>query len=257
MNKLFVVLLWVVLGTVRLLGAEDFNGTLQWSARIEFVDPQIDLVQSAMKNPEMLGFVLQNPQVRGMLESKLGALDLSSGATSLFPTGFTVQIKGARTLVKTEGGVISKELLSLADKRVAYAINRQARTYQKLPDSLRGGAAGVKIKVTRTPETATILGYVCRRFLVDADDGGAKSRFTVWATTAISGLDSAALKRLNWAQVGGVDFLGQIEGFPLKIDAVTPDAKVALAATRITVGPVAGAIFTLPAGFKEVAGAAH
>ena len=257
MNKLFVVLLWVALGASRVLGAEDFNGTLQWSARIEFLDPQMDMVQSAMKNPEMLALVLQNPQVRGMLESKLGTLDLSSGATSLFPTGFTVQIKGARSLVKTEGGVVSKELLSLADKRVAYAINRPARTYQKLPDSLSEGATRVKIKVTRTTETATILGYACRRFLVEADDGGAKSRFTVWTTTAISGLDNAAVKRLNWAQVGGADFLGQIEGFPLKIDAVTPDAKVVLAATRITVGPVAAALLTLPAGFKEVAGAAH
>jgi hypothetical protein len=67
-------------------------------------------------------------------------------------------------------------------------------------------------------------------------------------------LDTAAVKRLSGVQAGAPDFLGKLEGVPLKIDAVTPDAKVGLLATRITLGPVDGALFVLPAGFKEVAG---
>ncbi|MCS6243521.1 MAG: hypothetical protein H2172_06645 [Opitutus sp.] len=254
MNKLFVSLLWVVCAFVPVGLAEEFNGTMQWSARIEFLDPQMDMVQSAMKNPEVLAMLLQNPQLRGMLESKLGPLNANSGATSLFPTGGTLFIKGQRALVKTEGGLVSREVLSMGDQRTAYSLNRPARTYQKIADSAASGAgAAVKTKVTRTKDTAVILGYACNRFLVEADDAGAKSHFSVWTTTAIKGLDAAALKRLSWGQAGAPDFLGKIEGVPLKIDAVTPDAKVGLVATRITVGPVEGALFVLPAAFKQVA----
>ena len=258
MNKLFIALLGLIVGASQVFGADDFNGTLQWSARIELVNPQMDMVQAALKNPELLSLLLQNPQVHAMLESKLGPIDVATGATRLFPTGFTVVIKGARASLKTEGGMVSRELLSIGEKHVTYAINRPARTYQKLPDAMNSRADfGVKIKVTRMSETATILGYLCRRFLVQAEEGGAKSRFTVWATTEISGLDGAALKRLNWAHLGGPDFMGKIEGVPLKVDGGTPEATVSVVATRIKIGPVDAALFSLPAGFKEVTGAAY
>lgn len=254
MNKFFVSLLWVVCVLASAGRAQEFNGTLQWSARIEFLDQQMDMVQAAMKNPEMLSLLLQNRQLRGMLESKLGPLNANGGATSLLPTGGTLFIKGQRALLKTEGGLVSREVLSLGDQRAAYSLNRPARTYQKIADSTMSGVgAAVKTKVTRTKDTAVILGYTCNRFLVEADDAGAKSHFSVWTTTSIKGLDAAALKRLSWGQAGSPDFLGKIEGVPLKIDAVTPDAKIGLVATKLTVGPVDGALFVLPAGFKQVA----
>ena len=254
MNKLFVSLLWMVCAFAPAVRAEEFTGTMQWSARIEFLDPQMDMVQSAMKNPEMLSVLLQNPQLRGMLEGKLGPLNASGGAKSLFPTGFTLVIKGQRALLKTEGGLVSREILALGDQRAAYSLNRPARTYQKIADGAASGeGAAVKTKVARTKDTAVILGYVCTRYLVEADDAGARSHFSVWTTTAIKGLDAAALKRLNWGQAGSPDFLGKLEGVPLKIDATTPDAKVGLVATRISVGAVDGALFVLPAGFKQVA----
>ena len=262
MNKLFVALFWCVFAVAPAVCAEDFSGTMQWSARIEFVDPQVasqmEMVQAALKNPELLSLLLQNPQLREMLEGKLGPLSSSGSATSLLPTGFILSIKGQRALVKTEGGLVSREVLSLADQHAAYTINRTARTYQKLPDPAAAGSASVvKLKVTRTTETAQILGYPCNRFIVEANDAGAKSRFSVWTTTAIKGLDAAAVKRLNWGQAGGIDFMAQIEGVPLKVDAVTPDAKVALAATRITPGTVDGSLFVLPVGFKQLSGFAY
>jgi hypothetical protein len=216
------------------------------------------MVQSAMKNPEMISVLLQNSQLREMIESKLGPLNPSGGATSLLPTGLTLAVKGTRALVKTEGGLVFREVLSLADQHVAYLINRPARTFQKLPDLTASKTASKpSIKVTRTEEKSTILGYPCNRFLIEADDAGAKSHFSVWTTNAIKGLDAAAVKCLSWGQAGTPDFMGQLEGVPLKIDAVTPDVKVGLLATRLTLGPVDGALFVLPAGFKQVTGSAN
>jgi len=218
----------------------------------------MDMVQSAMKNPEMIAVLLQNSHLREMIESKLGPLNPSGGATSLLPTGFTLAVKGPRALVKTEGGLVFREVLSLADQQVAYSINRRARSFQKLPDLTASKTASMpKIKVTRTADTSTILGYPCNRFLVEADDAGVTSHFSVWTTNAIKGLDAAAVKRLSWGQAGTPDFMGQLEGVPLKIDAVTPDVKVAILATSLIMGPVDSALFVLPAGFKEVTGSAN
>ena len=258
MKFFFAVLLSVcAAGLVR---AQDFNGTMTWSARIELTDPQareqLSMAEEALKNPALLSMLLDSAQVRGLLEKQLGPINPNSGATSVLPTGFTLQIKGPRALVKTEGGLVSREVLTLADKNTAYTLDRRARTYQRLiePAAARSTA---KAKVTRTNETATLLGYACRRYLVETDDGGAKSRFSVWTTTELKAANTTAFKRLQWGESGGADFLAQVEGVPLRIDATTPEAKIALLATRITPGALPDALFALPAGFKETAPASR
>ncbi len=242
-----------LLGWTGLLRSEDFDGTMIWSARIELTDPeareQLAMVEAALKSPELLAMLLDNPQVRGVLEQKLGPINPAAGATRVLPTGFTVQIKGPRALVRTEGGLVSREVLALADKNAAYALDRRAKTYQRLAGQTR--RPSVKAKVTRTPDTATLLGYACHRYLVETEEGGSKARFSVWTTTAIKADNTGAFKGLQWADAGGFDFLAQVEGLPLKIEAATPEAKIALLATRITPGAPPDAVLTLPAGFKE------
>ena len=254
MKSFFAVLLLCVCAT-GLLRAQDFNGTMAWSARIELTDPQareqLSMAEEALKNPTLMALLLDNAQVRGLLEKQLGPINPNSGATSVLPTGFTLKIKGPRALVKTEGGLVSREVLTLADKKTAYTLDRRARTYQRVTESnARPGATG-KNKVTRTRETASLLGYACRRYLVETDDGGAKSRFSVWTTTELKAANTTAFKRLSWGESGGADFLAQVEGVPLRIDATTPEAKIALLATRITPDALPDALFALPAGFKE------
>lgn len=258
MKSFFAVLLLCVCAT-GLLRAQDFNGTMAWSARIELTDPQareqLSMAEEALKNPALLSMLLDNAQMRGLLEKQLGPINANSGATSVLPTGFTLQIKGPRALVKTEGGLVSREVLTLADKNTAYTLDRRARTYQRLTEPAAAARSTAKVKVTRTSETASLLGHACRRYLVDTDDGGAKSRFSVWTTTELNAANTAAFKRLQWGESGGADFLAQVEGVPLKIDATTPEAKIALLATRITPGALSDALFVLPAGFKETAAA--
>ncbi len=256
-KALFVSLVWVLMGASFAVHAQDFSGTMTWSARIEILDAQtasqVNLVQDALKNPELFAMLAKSPQLRGFLEDKLGPLNTTNGATQLLPTGFTLQIKGPRALLKTEGGVVSREVLALGDKAAVYSLNRPARTFERLSSD---AAATIKIRVTRTTETAVILGYTCRRFIVETDDLGEKSRSSVWTTNGIKGLNAATFKRLNLGQVAGAGFVDQIDGVPLKIDAVTPDAKIALLATRITPGALDAALFNVPTGFREVAGSA-
>lgn len=257
------------------LSARDFSGTITWSMRVEVTDPalkkqiaeaqaqlsdpatQAKLAEAreAMKSPEMQAMLQANPQMKAMMEQQLAALSNSSGGADplagLFPKGFTLQIKGARSLVKTDGGPALGDVLTHADQNISYQLDRNARTYRKLAaDPLKESSGDYK--VTPTSDTAKVLGYACKRYLVETTGTGEKMSYSVWATEDISGLDAASLRRLNFGKSGSA-FLSQINGVPLKIDAITPQAKLFMVATSVKNETLPDALFVIPAGFKETA----
>lgn len=255
MKKIFALVIFVIGFTACWSSAEDFSGTLTWTMRVEITDPelkaQLDAVQSALSNPAMQEMLKSNPAMREMLEKQMGgsAVDAAGG---FFPKGFTLQIKGPRSLVKTEGGIAPSDVLTLADKNVSYQIDRKARTYSKLAADPFKDYAGA-YKVTPTAETTKVLGYTCRRFAVETTGSGEKMRYSIWATNDIQGLDARSLRRLKFGQSAGSEFLEQIEGVPLKIDGITPQAKLSMSAVAVKSEALPDALFLLPAGFKEVA----
>lgn len=239
--------------------AQDFSGTIAWTLRVEITDPQlkqqIDAAQAALSNPAIQEMLKSNPQMREMLEKQMGA-STSDAAAGFFPKGFTLQIKGPRSLVKTEGGVAAGDVLVQADKKTSYQIDRKARTYRRLSDDPLKDYAG-DYKVTPTADTAKILGYGCRRFLVETLGSEDKMRYSVWATNEIKGLDAASLRRLQFGEGSGAAFLAKIEGMPLKIDALTPQARLFMSAVSVKAEALPDALFVLPAGFRETASPAR
>jgi hypothetical protein len=225
MKKILSLLLLVAALAAGSLSAQEFSGTITWSLRVELSDPTLKAAQDAM----------------------------GSMGGGLFPKGFILQLKGPRALVKTDGGLTPTEVLTLADKNLSYQIDRKAGTYQKLSADPLKDAVG-NYKVTPTTETARILGYTCRRYRVETVGSDEKMTYVVWATNEIKGLDARTLRRLQFGKTAGSGFLRQIEGVPLRIDGVTPDAKLQILATGVKPEVLPGAIFVLPPGFKETAG---
>ncbi len=253
------------------LSAQDFSGTITWSMRVEITDPemkkqmagladpkvqaQIKEAQEAMNTPEMQAMLKANPQMKAMMEQQMAALSKAGASgdplAGLFPKGFTLQLKGPRSLVKTEGGPAIGDVLTFADKNTSYQIDRTARTYRKLASDPLKQTTGA-YKVTPTSDTAKVLGYTCKRYLIETTEAGEKMSYAVWATNDIKGLDASSLRRLNFGKSGS-EFMSQIEGVPLKIDAVTPQAKLFMVATSVKSEALPDSLFVLPAGFKEVA----
>ncbi len=276
MKKLFTLLTLVAGFAVGSLSAEDFSGTITWTMRVLVTDPalkkqmadaqaqladpqvqaQLKAAQEAMNSPEMQELLKANPQMKEMLEKQLGAQKKAGAAgdatSELFPKGFTLQLKGPRCLVKTDGGLAPGEVLTFADQNVSYQIDRKARTYRKLPaDPLKD--TGGNYKVTPTLDTAQVVGYECRRFLVEATDKDEKMTYSIWATEDIKGLDAGSLRRLRFGEASGSEFLSQIKGVPLKIDVLTPHAKMFMVATSVKSETLPDALFALPDGFTEIA----
>jgi hypothetical protein len=250
-----IVLLAGWLFSAAAVSAQDFSGTVTWTMRVEITDPelkaQLEAAQAALSNPAMQALLESNPQMREMLEKQMGGSS-AAAAGGFFPKGFTLQIKGPRSLVKTEGGVAAGDVLTQADQNVSYQIDRKARTYYKLAaDPLKDYAGNYK--VTPTAATASVLGYTCRRFLVETTGSGEKMTYSIWATNDIKGLDAASLRRLKFGESAGSEFLAKIDGIPLKIDAITPQAKLFMVATAVKSEALPDSLFTMPVGFRQTA----
>jgi hypothetical protein len=187
-----------------------------------------------------------------MMEKQMKALSKPGAGGNFFPKSTTVHVKGARSLVKTEGGVAVGDMLTWADKGVTYLIDREARTYQKLPEAEKETDEG-KFKVTPTKETTKVLGYTCRNYLVETTEGDVKMTWSIWTTDDIKGFNANSLRRLRFGQSSGSGFMGKIDGVPLKIDATTPQMKLFMVATNVKSETLPDSLFELPAGFKEVA----
>lgn len=224
MNKLLSLIVLVATFGAGSLLAQEFSGTLRWSLQVELKDSTLKAAQDAM----------------------------SGMGSELFPKGFVLQIKGPRALVKTDGGLKPTEVLTLADKNLSYQIDRKAGTYQKLAADPLKDAVG-NYKVTPTTETARILGYTCRRYRVETVGSEDKMTYAVWATNEIKGLDARTLRRLQFGKTAGSEFLSQIEGVPLRIDGVTPDAKLQIIATSVKAEVLPNALFVLSPSLKETA----
>ncbi|MDF3057901.1 MAG: hypothetical protein K0R17_2116 [Rariglobus sp.] len=272
--KTLLALVTLAIGFVTCpLSAADFSGTIIWTTRFDITDPemkrqmedakarmsdpemqaQMKAAQEAMNSPEMQAMIKANPQMKQMMEKQMQAMSKPGGMGDLFPKGFTLQIKGPRSLMKTDGGVGAGDILTLADQKISYQIDRAARTYRKIPaDTVKDAPEG-KFKVTPTKETAKVLGYTCRKYLVETTENEAKLTWSIWATDDIKGLDASALRRLRFGQSSGPDFLSKIDGVPLKIDATTPQMKIFMEATGVKSEALPDSLFELPGGFKEVA----
>jgi hypothetical protein len=270
--------------------AADFEGTIRWTMSIEITDPaikkqmadaekqmsdpkmqeQMKEAQAAMADPQMQAMMAQNPQMKAMMEQQMAMMNKAPAGggnpmAAMFPKGMTLRTKAGKSLTVIEGGPMPTEVLNLPAVPASYMIDRSARAYTKLPADVPAGAVSEKVnyKVTKTGETAQVIGYACTKYIVEATAPTAASaaarpgsespsRYVVWASTAVPGLDTRALAKVRFSQRGADNaFLGQIDGVPLKMEITAPEARVTMQAASIKAESLADGLFALPAGFTE------
>jgi hypothetical protein len=262
--------------------AADFEGTIRWSMSIEITDPalkkevadaekkladpmiqaQMKKAQAAMADPDMQAMLAKNPQMKAMIEQQMAVINQASaeGANpiaNMFPKGMVLQTKAGKSLTVIEGGTMPSEVLSLPAVPANYLIDRKSRTYAKLPfDAPAAESEKTGYKVTKTGETAQIIGYECVKYIVEpaaaATPSIAATRYLVWTSTAVPGLDTRALAKVRLSQSGAdTAFLNQLDGVPLKMEFTTPEARVTMQASAIKAESLPDGVFTLPAGFTE------
>jgi len=117
-----------------------------------------------------------------------------------------------------------------------------------------GGEEEVVYSVQKSGEKKTIAGYAVSKYDVKHDD---KTDATIWATTAITGLEGlrndikAVQERLSAMMPGKAKAMGkwwsQIEGFPLEVHSDFLDQVV----TKVVKQSTPASAFEVPKGYKK------
>ncbi|MGC4021693.1 MAG: DUF4412 domain-containing protein [Cyclobacteriaceae bacterium] len=117
-----------------------------------------------------------------------------------------------------------------------------------------GGSDGeVKPTVTKTNETAKIIGYNCTKYVVTVSERGQTMTSNIWATTDIKDIDVSAMKKQRMGR-GQSMFYDGIDGMPLKIESTTPQGNMVMEVTDIKRESLDASLFTIPSDFKETQG---
>jgi hypothetical protein len=270
MKKLItVVLLFVAFQTQ----SQGFEGIVKWSMKMEITDPKMKAemeraqqkmndpanqakmkeMEAKMKDPQMKAMMEANPQMKAQME-KMMKMQAGGGATDAMPKGMIMRIKGGNTLSKMDGGMVDgMEILHQKDKNQSVRLDRANKTYTVMSAGNQGGTVAATPKITKTGETATILGYACSKYISEVVEGGVTRTETFWTTLDIKDFD---LKSLSHQRMqGGRTMLPEgIEGVPLKIEAATKEGKMIMEVTEIKREGQSAADFSIPADYKESKG---
>lgn len=267
------ILMLLVLFAPAGLRAQTFEGTIRWSMNMDITDPetkaqmaqaekqmadpktqeQMKEMQAKMNDPQMKKMMEQNPQMKAAMENAMKSMGGGGGMNSMMPKGMSMKMKGGSMLTLMEGGMTDgMEVLHPAGKP-AVRINRKDQTYSPIPDGPPGGQPGNMSPptVTKTSETATVMGYNCTKYVVEMSQGGRTMTQNIWATTDIKDIDMKTLARQRNSQ-GQPMFSDKIEGVPLKIEATMPQGKMVMEVKEIKREKLSDSDFAIPAGFKEV-----
>ncbi len=256
--------------------SQTFEGILRWSMKTEMspsMKTQLDqgmqmlkdpAVQAKMKemmekmnDPQTKALMDANPQMKSQMENMLK--QMQGGATpdmsSLVPTGFTVKVKEGNTLATMEGGAMQMEILFLKEQDKTVRLDRKNKTFSVLTgaNSSRQTNA-LSVSVTKTKETAKILGYTCTKYIAAVTENEETVNQVYWTTTEIKDLDVKSLTKQRMMGGGQSLFYDGIEGVPLKIEMSVQEAKIVMEIADIKREKLNTIDFTVPVDFKETQG---
>lgn len=268
MKKLVLALVLILV--VMTGRSQSFEGIMRWSMKMDITDPKIKAqmeeakkkaadpanqakikeMQAKMNDPQFKAMMDSNPQMKAQMEA---AMKIMAGGdmSSMMPTGVLIKIKGTNSLTSIQGGIMDKnDVLHLSDKDQTYTINHAAKTYMVMSKPAAKPEEN-KPKITKTSETATILGHTCTKYIIEkTENNGQKSTVNYWATTEIQGIDLKALAKQQMNKDQSFVY-AEIEGVPLKIEMTMSQGVMTMEMLEIKKESLPASAFTLPAGYSE------
>ncbi|MBS1952428.1 MAG: hypothetical protein OJF59_002048 [Cytophagales bacterium] len=269
MKRLIIILF---LSVAWQLNAQTFEGTIKWSMKMNITDPAMKAkmaegqqkmqdpanqakmkeLQEKMKDPQFKAMMENNPQMKAMIEKMAQGASSGDMMGSMMPKGMTVRIKGANSLTTTEGGMMPGDILHTPDKSVL--IDRENKTYSNMPSgSSSDQTERTKPTITKTSETATILGHICSKYIVTLNEHGKTITSNIWTTTDFKDIDMKAFARQRMGKGQSLFYEG-VEGMPLKVESIVPQGNMIMEVVDIKRESLSSSLFTIPSDYKETQG---
>lgn len=209
-------------------------------------------MQEQMNTPEMKAMMEKNPQMKASMEAAMKMLE-GGGTSSFLPKSLIIECKSGNSLSKTEGGMMNSETLYLSDKKQAYIIDRNAKTWYPMTYNMeRKRMDSIQRKVTKTGETMKVLDYTCTKYLVEMkDEKGNAFNQVIWTTTEIKGVDVSGFAHQKMGNTNSSFYYDGITGVPLRMEIMHPQMNMQMEVTSIKKESLPASDFIIPADFKE------
>lgn len=124
---------------------------------------------------------------------------------------------------------------------VNYLINDEEMTASEIPHNKVEFPSSIKVK--KTTESETILGYKCDLYIVVYTDEGVEKTKYLWTTEELKIEKTNALKVMPDVAIDGVN------GFPLKIQSTVSDIKITFIAELVQKQKISKSVFRIPDGY--------
>jgi hypothetical protein len=269
------LILPAILFVVFQANGQAFEGTIKWSMKMDVTDPKTKAqmeeaqkkmndpatqakmkeLEAKMKDPQFKAMMDANPQMKAQMEAQMKMMQGGGGMEGMMPKGMIVKIKNGNTDTRMDGGMMDGyETLFLKDKNQMVRLDRANKMYTIMPSGDGGQMTGEgpKPKITKTGETAQILGYNCTKYTAESTGRDGKTvTQNFWTTTDIKDWDMNHLTKQRSGPGGNRMFYEGIEGVPLKIESGTKEGMMVMEVTEIKREPLSASDFTIPADFKE------
>lgn len=171
-------------------------------------------------------------------------------AKSMMPDSYEYWVGKGSVLFKMKGGMAESmlgEILILPDGNT-YMIKHTDKTYVKLNKEGEEAQSLPKPKVELQEEVINILGFECKKYLVEAEVNGEVATQYVWVTDKYK-LDFAPKSKTTGA-AGGIIIDG-INGISLKIRASVMGMTSILTAIALEEKKLPKSTFKLPKGYTQ------
>jgi hypothetical protein len=241
--------------------SQDFEGTITWSMKTEFTDParkaemaeNMRTAQDQITYAKLKAMAVQNdPQYKKMMEDPKMKAEMEKAMQMQTPTmnglTLTVKIKNQNMLSKMP----SNESLFLKEKNQTYIIDREKKTYSRIPQRSTAQDPKAKVNVIKAEENDTILGFLCKKYIVESSENGTKMTRNIWTTTEIKDLDIKDILNQNRGAGGPQWYFDNIEGFPLKFQVRTTETLFTMEIITMEKASLPDSDFIIPDDFKEV-----
>jgi hypothetical protein len=253
--------------------AQTFEGTVRWTMKMEITDPKMKAqmeegqkkmndpanqekmkkMQEQMNDPQFKAMMEANPAMKKQMENMM-KMQQGGDMNSMMGKGFTVKIKGNNSLTIMEGGMMDgMEILHQKDLNKTVRLDRQNKTYTVMGGGDGKGSNGAtpQVKVTKTSETAKIIGYNCTKYLAETTVEGKPATQIFWTTTEIKDFDFKNLASQRMGKGQQPMFYEQIDGVPLKMEMNMPQGNMVMEAAEIKRESLSADMFKIPSDFTE------
>lgn len=267
--RLFVALLLFVSA----VQAQDFEGTIKWSVKMNITDPRLKLqmeeaekkmkdpaTQAQMKqamekmnDPQFKKMMDSNPQLKAQMEAMMKNMQ-AGNTSSMMPTGMTLKTKNGNMLSALEGGLMAgTETLHQKGKNETYLINRESKTYSVVPHQADAeiSAHDPAVTVTKTAEKQKILNYTCTKSTVTLTENGHTITQVFWTTNELKGIDFKSMGDQQMGKDKQSMYYKDLDGVPLKMEMTMPQGTMVMEVIEIKKQTLPASDFEIPAGFTK------